>query len=359
MVTDFTSPPWDEALYSFVNHLKGTSHARKTVEFYQAILNTLVHWAEDNTIALDQFGKRTLDDYLVWRQESGHTVTGKPLSLTTLHSDARCAKVFLKYCSRYDLIPRNLLSDYEIRKAPMPHKYMPSDTNMTALMEAVPTFWNPAKNPSIRYFTVARRSFHRERNYALIMTLLDSACRIGEVVSLRVSDLEQVMVQVKDKNIHIWQLTIRESGSSATTKGRATRYVPLSGECVAAIQSWLKVRARTMRQTPAESDEGWLFITETGGRCDVSRFLKSIRRMTKWAGLPDAITLHSLRRFSLNKLAKVDVLGAQQIAGHKDTKTTLIYTELDAGHVADVHQRAGVVKGIVAGKRATPKKRLV
>jgi len=52
------------------------------------------------------------------------------------------------------------------------------------------------------------------------------------------------------------------------------------------------------------------------------------------------------------------MLRAQRIASHKDTKTTLIYTELDAGHVADVHERAGVVKGIVARKKAAPKKRL-
>jgi len=358
VVTDYTPPPWDEALYSFIQHLKGTSRAKKTVEFYQYLLNILVHWAEDTNIPIDKFGKRSLDEYLVWRQENGHTVSGKPLSLTTLHSSARVARMFMKYCSRYDLIPRNLLADYELRSVPRPHKYMPTEDDMVALLEAIHGYWNPLKNKTIKAFSASRRGFHRDRNFALIMTLLDSAARIGEVLSLKTTDLQQTKVTVKGKEKVIWQITIRESGSSSTTKGRSSRYVPLSDETLGTIETWLKIRARTMRQAPAGSDEGWLFIAETGGRCDESRFLKSIRRITKWAGLPDAITLHSLRRFSLNKLSKVDVLGAQRIAGHKDTKTTLIYTELDAGHVADVHERAGVVKGIVANKKAAPKKRL-
>lgn len=358
MATDFTPPPWDEAVYSFVQHLKGTSRAKKTVQFYQHLLTPLIHWAEDNQIPLDKFGKRALDEYLVWRQETGHALTGKPLSQTTLHSSTRAARVFLKYCSRYDLVPRNLLADYELRKAPRPHKYMPTDTDMSGLLKAISDYWNPIKNKPIISFSPARRSFHRERNHAIVMVLLDSAARIGEVLSLKVTDLQEVTVQVKGKDRKIWQISIRESGSSDTTKGRSSRYVPLSGETVAAVQSWLKIRQRIFRNAPEGTDEHWLFVSETGARPDVGRFLKALRRVTRWAGLPDAITLHSLRRFSLNKLSKVDVLGAQRIAGHRDTKTTLIYTELDAGHVTDVHERAGVVKGLVESKKA-PRKRLV
>ena len=43
MVTDFI-PPLDEALYSFIQHLKGTSRADKTVRFYQTQLTTLFPW---------------------------------------------------------------------------------------------------------------------------------------------------------------------------------------------------------------------------------------------------------------------------------------------------------------------------
>ena len=34
--------------------------------------------------------------------------------------------MFLNYCSRYDLIPCNLLADYQVRVAPKVHKYGPA-----------------------------------------------------------------------------------------------------------------------------------------------------------------------------------------------------------------------------------------
>jgi hypothetical protein len=38
MATDFTPPPWDDALYGFIQHLRGTSCAAKTVKFYHTQL---------------------------------------------------------------------------------------------------------------------------------------------------------------------------------------------------------------------------------------------------------------------------------------------------------------------------------
>jgi len=68
--------------------------------------------------------------------------------------------------------------------------------------------------------------------------------------------------------------------------------------------------------------------------------------------LTDRITLHSLRRFSLNKPAKKNLLMAQRIAGHKDPKTTLIYTEIDPDFIRAEHQETGVVRGIIQSKQA-------
>jgi hypothetical protein len=106
----------------------------------------------------------------------------------------------------------------------------------------------------------------------------------------------------------------------------------------------------TKHLKPGE-DAGWLFLTEFGGRVDEGRFLKFLKRYVAFAGLTGEITLHSLRRYSLNRLSKTDLLGAQRIAGHKETKTTLLYTQLDAEHVRSVHERANVVEGIVTNKR--------
>lgn len=100
-----------------------------------------------------------------------------------------------------------------------------------------------------------------------------------------------------------------------------------------------------------KSDEGWLFITEYGTRMDEGRFLKVLKNMLVWVGLTDQITSHSLQRYSLNRLAKFNLLAAQQIAGHKDTKMTLIYTKLDPDFIQEAHASVAVVKNILGSKR--------
>lgn len=324
---------WDEALREFLLH-KEAAFAPKTFRYYKVQLGELVAWAEANDVPFTGFGKRHLDRYLVERQHQGK-------SALTLHHDAICAKAFLAWCHKNDLLERSLLSEYQIRKAPQPPKYMPSQADMVALVRAVHDFWNVDKNPPIRYEDRTSRAFHRDRNYAILIGLLDSACRIGEMLSLKMDDYDRGARHI----------TIRES------KGREPRTIPVSRGFEVALEPWLKIRSRVTKHLKPGEDPGWLFLTEFGGRLDEGLFLKALKRYVTFAGLTDQITLHSLRRYSLNKLSKTDLLGAQRIAGHKETSTTLLYTRIDADHVRGVHERASVVEGIVENKREVRKER--
>ena len=335
MYTAFTAVTWNEAARSFGIHIKAT-RAHTTYLFYINHINVLSRWADKQGISLNEFTKRRLDEFLSERSDAG-------ISKTTLHHDALCATVFTKWCSKNDLLERNSLAEYQVRKAPRPHKYMPSDEDMSTLFNSLFTFWDVEQNPNIRFESANKRSFHRDRNVAIVMTLLDSACRIGEVLALKMDDY-----QASSR-----QLTVRES------KGREPRSIPVSKECESAISDWLKIRARVMKEVPKDEDEGFLFISETGGKVDDHSFLRSLHKVTSFAGLSKQITLHSLRRFSLNRLAKHNLLSAQAIAGHKDTKTTLIYTRIDPDFVREMHEQVGVVRGIMQSKRSVQKRRLV
>ncbi len=325
---------WSEALREFLLHVQAT-RAHKTLRYYDVQLRQLIDWSEENHVPFEEFGKRHLDRYLVHRSSQGK-------AQLTLHHDAVCAKAFFAWCQRNDLIDRSRLAEYQVRNAPRPPRFMPSDEDMHKLLGAVHAFWDPAKNPDMRYLPAPKRIFHRDRNYAIILGLLDSASRIGEMLSLKVGDYGKEQRQI----------TIRES------KGREPRIIPVSREWAEALSVWLKVRQRTMAAVPKELDDGWLFPSETGNRLDERAFLKALRNYVQFGGASDSITLHSLRRYSLNRLAKTNLLAAQRIAGHKDTKTTLLYTQIDADHVREVHEAVGVVRGVLQSKREK-RKRLV
>lgn len=325
---------WEEASQEFVLHYRATS-ARKTARYYEVQIAQLVKWAVLNEVGFEQFGKRHLDRYLVFRQEEGK-------SRMTLRHDAMCAKVFFQWCSKNDFLSRSPLAEYHVNAAPYPARYMPTDDDVRSLLKATVDYWTPERNPDCRFNGPRKRAFHRERNYSLVLGLLDTACRIGELLSLKVDDY-----RAKER-----QVLIRES------KGKEPRALPISAEWAEAVSSWLKVRTRVM--AGVEQDEGWLFISETGGMIDAGRFLKTLHAICNYAGLTDKITLHSLRRFSINKLAKTNLLAAQQIAGHKESKTTLLYTKLDPEFVRGVHGDVGVVRGIVGPRGVKkPTRRLV
>lgn len=325
---------WDEALHEFRLHLQAT-RAKKTQRYYEVQVGGLARWAAEQDVPFAGFGKRHMDRCLAGRVEAGRA----PL---TLHHDAVCAKAFFRWCQKNDLIERSLFADYEVRRAPRPARYMPTDADMQALLRVAHDFWNPAKHPGSRYVPLAKRIFHRDRNYAVLLGLLDTAARIGEMLSLKVDDH-----RVKER-----QIVIHES------KGREPRTLPVSAEWVEALGVWLRQREKVMAgQT---EDEGWLFLSEFGGRIDEGRFLKALKKIVAWAELSEHITLHSLRRYSLNRLAKVNLLAAHQIAGHKETRTTLLYTQLAPDFVRGVHDSVGVVRGVLENRRVgKQRKRLV
>ena len=333
MALDIDSPTWGEAFRDFRLHLQATK-AHKTVLFYDVHVKQLIRWADNEGIAFDTFGKRHLDRYLAGRSAT--------VSRATMRHDAVSAKSFYRWCARNELILRSPLAEYEIHAAPKAAKYMPTDADMQALPKAVFDYWNPEKNPSMKHIPHSRRLMHRDRNYALLLMLLDSAARIGEILSLKVEDY-----RAKER-----QILIRES------KGKEPRTLPLSPSGVEAVTVWLRMRAKLMSGVPAAQDEGWLFLSEYGTRMDESRFLKALKGILRWAGMSDSITLHSLRRYSLNKLAKTNLLAAQTIAGHKDARTTLIYTKLDPDFIRDVHSQVGVVDAILSNRRNARRKRL-
>ena len=273
-----------------------------------------------------------MDRYLAERR--------KTISPTTLHQDGVAAKAFYRWCSRNDLLDRNPLADYEVRRAPRPEMYMPSVEDVQKLVKAMADYRDPKIHTGARYVSKAQNAFHRERNHAVMMLLIDTAMRIGEALSLKVSDYN-----AKER-----QVTITAS------KGREPRRLPLDGHSVAAVEEWLKVRNRVMKD--ADEDEGYLFISEFGGKIDEGKHAKMQRTYVKFAGLDPKFTLHSIRRFAINKHAKNNLFAAQMLAGHKNPMTTNMYTKLDAGFMREEHARTDVMGSVFASKREK-RKRLV
>jgi len=336
----FSGVTWEEAVRGFILHKKAV-RAKGTARWYAAYTTSLMVWANAEQITLSAFTKRHLDAYLVHRTEIGRTPT-------TIHHDALVATVFTEWCKSNELLDRDPLAEYKVRNHPETYKYMPTTENVQKLLQGILDFFDLAKNPKARFIPPKQRSFHRDRNYAIEAVKIDTACRIGEIFGFKVSDFQNA-----DKGK---QLVVRKA------KGRKPRILPVSPECAKAIEQWLKVRTRIMSNVPEDEDQGWLFLSETGVQILMSSYKRSMDRVKAFAGVPQEVTNHATRRYSLNSMAtsaEGGLLFAQEMAGHTDPKTTLIYTNLSSDELRQKHEQVGVMRGVLVSNRTEKRKRLV
>lgn len=136
-----------------------------------------------------------------------------------------------------------------------------------------------------------------KRLYALVTILAYAGLRISEALDIKLSDL----------NLQMKELVVRKG------KGGKQRLVYLNSKIVTAVREYLRTR---------KSDSEYLFASRESERVDRTVINKLFKRFS------DTITPHMLRHFycshCLESGYSIHEIAAQ--AGHRDLKTTLIYT---------------------------------
>jgi integrase/recombinase XerD len=155
------------------------------------------------------------------------------------------------------------------------------------------------------------------RDRAILAVLAYSACRVGELVRLKVGDFK-TSGEHRVLNIH--------------GKGGKERIVPLHLEAVERLAAWLEVAGI------ADDRPGSLFCAAKSprgaGRDGFRRETMTtrsvqqlVRRYARRLGLDPAVTVHSLRVTALTIARErgSDIIDLQDFAGHADPRTTLTY----------------------------------
>ena len=155
------------------------------------------------------------------------------------------------------------------------------------------------------------------RDRAILAVLAYSACRVGELVRLRICDY-------------------RETGGHKVLevlgKGGKERRVPIHAEAVERLEDWLAISAAS------DNSNGPLFrgtLTARGKGIDgfkltplSKRAVQAlVKQYARQAGLDPAVTVHSLRVTALTTARErgADIIDLQDFAGHSDPRTTLTY----------------------------------
>ena len=159
------------------------------------------------------------------------------------------------------------------------------------------------------------------RDLAMYELMYSSGLRLAELVALDLHSIDS-----------------RQQLMKVIGKGNKTRFLPVGRKAIEALQKWLEIRQRYVKQ----DSENALFISKLGQRISHRSVQMRLNQLIKTRALGLHVSPHMLRHsFATHLLeSSADLRAVQELLGHADISTTQIYTHLDFQHLAQVYDRA-------------------
>ena len=295
--------------YELCNRAEGKSP--RTIDWYSSNLKRFHIYLKSRHLP-DSIGKldikllREYTLYLLKRNKYEHhpytPTQNELLSTTTVHAHVRTLRAFFSWLAREGLSEANIAKDL---KPPKLAKKVVS----TLSDEEIITILN----------TLNLHSHSQARNQTILILLLDTGLRIGELVNL------------KSEDVHLDEGYLKVIG-----KGNKERIVPMGSNAQKALQKYL-FRYRPKQVNPAMSN---VFLSAQGKPLTINSAKLMFARLSKISGV---VRLHAhlcrhtfATRFLING---GDVFTLQQILGHSTLEMVRRYVTLASSHIAIQHQR--------------------
>jgi integrase/recombinase XerD len=280
---------------AFLLDRKAQNLTKKTLDFYRANLQIFIDWLDTQSVkAIDQLTPEVLRAFFVAMSEKGHKAGG-------VHAFYRTVRVFLRWYM-VEFEPEDFRDPLRNVKPPR--------------VDIEPLEPVPLEHVRAMLDTCERGKFTGERDRAILLFLLDTGVRAGELLAL----------DKQDADILTGDVLIRKS------KSRKPRTVFLGRAARRALRSYLKIRGVDNVRA--------VFVTDEIERLKMAGLRQVMVRRAKRAGVP-VPALHSFRRAFALAMARagVDLLTIARLLGHKDMTILERYIKQTAEDLRSSHGR--------------------
>ena len=249
---------------------------------------------------------------------------GKTLSRFSVEGYYRSVKAFFNWCTWEHWIESNPMEHVRPPKLPKRIVQTLDDQQMQALLDFV------------------EETHDHERNLAMMLLMVGSGLRRGELLGMKIQNVEFMESRPEDDNGAHEIGRVRVIG-----KGDKERDVPISPVTVAALKAWLEVRPRTL------SDH--VFVTASGTPLTADGLRSLMKRLHLKMHVP-RLYPHLLRHtFATMYLKRGDEKSLQQILGHSKSSTTLdMYVHFDFNDLKQIYKRSSPVDALKENPRIEP-----
>jgi len=173
-------------------------------------------------------------------------------------------------------------------------------------------------NQLINYYN--HDNFLHSRNKTIIDFLYSTACRVSELCTIRLSDID-----------------LHEDFLLVTGKGSKQRVIPIGTQLKINILEYMKKRDNYLT-----SNVNTLFITKNSNPMERTSIYRVVKKTAFNTGLKDSIHPHTLRHSAATHMleAGCDLRTLQEFLGHSSVSTTQIYTKLTKEFLSEVFQES-------------------
>lgn len=270
----------------------------KTLEIYHLWLNRLIEFLSTRDIvACAQVTPNHLRAFFVELNQSS-------LAPATVNQAFCKCHAFWRWCEAESIIAVSPMA--RLRAPPVPKKLVPrlSEAQILELLATIDSTAWPV------------------RNRALILLMLDSGLRRGEVVGLQLADVDLVLGCIR-----VWG------------KGGRQRAVPIGETTTRALREWTRARGALSRDSLFIDDEGFPLTGDA-----VRALLRRLKAKLGWQRLGAHLLRHT---FATRYLKRGNLKACSQILGHTKIGTTAdVYIDFDFDDLKQQHREASPVDHI-------------
>lgn len=185
-------------------------------------------------------------------------------------------------------------------------------TNPAANIRPIKYNRKPRKALSQKELEIIRRAAESDRDKAIIEVLYSTGCRVSELCNIKLSDIDWTQHEI-----------------TVLGKGNKYRKVYLNAKSEVALEIYLSNR---------KHNSEWLFCNTRGGGqmtpSNIQRIFSKIEEKTEIFVTPH-IMRHTMATQALNGGTSIEMV--QQMLGHNDISTTMIYAEVDKSNIHNAH----------------------
>ena len=315
MNTQTTIEQETKSLSDFINYYEICNRAEdkspKTVAWYTANLKSFHNYLKSRHLpdTLEKIDINVLRQYVLYllkkNKYKGHPITPEkhePLSTSSVHGHVRTLRAFFSWLVAEGLIDVNPAKDLKPPKVYQKVISTLSDDEIRSIL-ALFTFMNS----------------YNARNQTILMLMLDTGLRMGEIINLKMDD------------IHMNEGLLKVMG-----KGKKERIVPMGSNAQRALQRYLF----RYRPQPFSTIIDNVFLSVVGKPLTENGVKLIFSRLAKRSGVT-RLHAHLCRhtfatRFLING---GDVFTLQQILGHSTLEMVRHYVNLASNHVAIQHHK--------------------